>query len=71
VFRELHKEFSNDPELARVRAWICSDRQYVADLRETLQSRKIGPVDLAAYKRPERLIAPASLTLWAVVDPQS
>jgi hypothetical protein len=55
VFRELHKEFWNDAEMARVRAWLCSTEAYENELLPILARRKNGPVDTSSHKVLEAL----------------
>jgi hypothetical protein len=55
IFRELHNEFWNDPEIARVRKWLCSDEAYEKELLPVLQSRKCKPVDSSSYEILESL----------------
>lgn len=55
IFRELHKEFWNDPELSRVRMWLCSDEAYETDLAPVLVRRRNQTVDKDSYSKLEAL----------------
>ncbi len=55
VFRELHKEFWNDPDLAKVRAWLCSNEAYESELLPVLEERKAKTAGTEAHTKLEAL----------------
>ena len=48
TFRTLHQEFSNDPEMAKVRAWICNYESY-SRVRPAFEKRLVGQVPYEDY----------------------
>lgn len=48
TFRTLHQEFWNDPEMAKVRAWICNDEAY-SRVRPAFEKRLVGQVSYEDY----------------------
>ena len=66
TFRELHREFWNDQEIARVRAWLCCDEAYEREVRPVLQKRAVGQVSADEYKLLEVLDRFCALMVRAV-----
>ncbi len=55
TFRELHKEFWNDEDYAKVRAWLCCDEAYKKELEPVLAKRLSGQVSIEEYLVIEKL----------------
>jgi hypothetical protein len=56
IFRELHKEFWNDKDMARVRCWLCCDEAYERELLPILTKRLTdNQVSTEHYERLETL----------------
>lgn len=66
TYRELHREFWNDPDIAKVRSWICCDEAYRTELLPVLSKRLSGQVSVEEYKILEILDKFLALMLRAV-----
>lgn len=66
TFRELHKEFWNDGEMARVRSWLCCDEAYHNELQPVLMKRLSGQVSAVEYATLEALDRFCALMLRVV-----
>lgn len=54
TFRELHAEFWNDPDMAKVRNWIACDEAY-QELEPVLRKRAGGQVAASEYEKLEKV----------------